>query len=45
MLLTEATGGQRETFWFMQRLRLAVQRGNAASIPCGEREKQRYFGS
>ena len=43
--LTEATGDQRETFWFMQRLSLAVQRGNAASILCGERERQRFFGS
>ena len=43
--LAEATGDQRETFWFMQRLSLAVQRGNAASILCGEREWQRYFGS
>ena len=43
--LTEATGDQRETFWFMQRLSLAVQRGNAASILCGDRERQRYFGS
>ena len=43
--LTEATGDQRETFWFMQRLSLAVQRGNAASILYGERERQRYFGS
>ena len=34
--LTEATGDQRETFWFMQRLSLAVQGGNAASILCGE---------
>ena len=30
--LTEATGDQRESFWFMQRLSLAVQRGNAASV-------------
>ena len=29
----------------MQRLSLAVQRGNAASITCGERERQRYFES
>ena len=43
--LTEATGDQQETFWFMQRLSLADQRGNAASILCGEREMQRYFGS
>ena len=43
--LTEATGDQRETFWFMQRLSLAVQRGNAASILCGEKERQRFFGS
>ena len=41
--LTEATGDQRETFWFMQILSLAVQHGNAASILCGEREMQRYF--
>ena len=43
--LTDATGDQRETFWFMQRLSLAVQRGNAASILCGEKERQRFFGS
>ena len=43
--LTEATGDQRETIWFMQRLSLAVRRGNAASIFCSEREWQRYFGS
>ena len=36
--LTEATGDQRETFWFVQRLSLAVQRGKAASILCGGRE-------
>ena len=42
--LTEATGDQRQTYWFMQRLSLAVQRGNDASIICGERERQRYFG-
>ena len=34
--LTEAIGDQRETFWFMQRLSLAVQRAIAANIPCGE---------
>ena len=43
--LTEATGNQHETFWFMQRLSLAVQRGNAASIICAECGNQRYFGS
>ena len=43
--LTEATGDQRETFWFMQRLSLTVQRGIAASILCGETERQRYFES
>ena len=42
--LTEATGDQRETFRFMQRLSLTVQRSNAANILCGKREKQRYFG-
>ena len=42
--LTEAKGDQSETFWFMQRLSLAVKRGDAASILCGEREKQRIFG-
>ena len=41
--LTEALGDQRETFWFMQRLSLVLQRGNAASILCGETEKQRFF--
>ena len=41
----EATGDQRETFWFIQKLSLAVQRGNVASIICGEREKQCYFES
>ena len=41
--LIGATGDQRDTFWFMQRLSMAVQRGNAASILCGERERQRYF--
>ena len=43
--LTEATGGQREILWFVQRLSLAVQRGNAADILCSEKESQRYFGS
>ena len=43
--LTEATGDQHVTFWFIQRLSLAVQRGNTASILCGERETQRYFES
>ena len=43
--LTEATGEQLDTFWFMQRLSPAVQRGNAASILCGGRERRRYFGS
>ena len=43
--LTEATGDQRETFWFMKKLSLAVQRDNAASILCGEIEKLCYFGS
>ena len=43
--LTKATGDQRETFWFLQRLSLAVQGGNAASIICGEKERQRFFGS
>ena len=43
--LTEATGEQRETFWFMQRLSFAVQRGNAVSILYSGRERQRYFGS
>ena len=42
---TEATGDHREILRFMQRLSLAVQHGNAACILCGEREKQRYFGS
>ena len=41
--LTEATGDQRETFWSSQRLSLVVQRGNAASIPCGEGEGQCYI--
>ena len=44
-MLTEATGDQRETFWFLQRLSLVVQRGNPASILCGQRERQRYFVS
>ena len=43
--LTEATGDQHETFWFMQRLSLAVQRDNAASIICSERRRHPYFGS
>ena len=43
--LTKATGDQRETFWFMQGLSLAVQRDNAASILCGERRRHPYFGS
>ena len=42
--LTEATGDQREIFWFLQRLSLAVHRGNVASIPCAERERHRFFG-
>ena len=36
--LTEATGDQRETLWLMQRLGLAVHRGNDASILCSGRE-------
>ena len=36
--LTKATEDQRETFWFMQRLSLAVQGANAASILCGKCE-------
>ena len=43
--LAEATGDQRGTFWFMQRLSMAVQRGNTATFICGEREWQRYFES
>ena len=44
--LTEATNDQRETsFWSMQRLCLDIQRGNAASIQCGEVERQRCFGN
>ena len=43
--LTGATGDQRETFWLMQSLSLAVKRCNATSILCGEGEGQRYFGS
>jgi hypothetical protein len=40
--LVEATGEVRESFWFQQRLGLAIQRGNAFSIlaagrECGER--------
>ena len=35
--LTEATGDLPETFWFMQRLSLAVQRGNVISILCGKK--------
>ena len=42
--ITEARGDYRDTFWFMQRLNLPVQRGNAASIPCDERERQPCFG-
>ena len=44
-MLTEAAGDLRETFLFVQRLSLAAQRRNAASILCGQRERQRYFGS
>ena len=43
--LTEATGEQRETFWFMRRLSLQGQRGDAASILCSKRERQIFFGS
>ena len=42
--LTEATVDQRDTFWFMQILSLACQRGNAASFLYGERERQCYLG-
>ena len=31
---TQATGDQRESFWFMRILILAVQRGKAANILC-----------
>ena len=43
--LTEATGDQRETSWLTQRLSLALQHGNDASIFCGERGRQIYFGN
>ena len=43
--LTEATGDQRDTFRLMQKLSFAVQRGNAASILYGEKERQHCFGS
>ena len=43
--LTEATGHQCETFWFMQSLSLTVQCNNEVSILCDERERQRYLGS
>ena len=43
--LIEATGDQREIFLFMLSLGLAVQRGNSASILCGERERQLCLGS
>ena len=40
--LNEATWYQRENFWLMQRLSLAVKRGNAATIICDEKERQKY---
>ena len=43
--LTEATCDHHERFWLMQRLGLAVQRSNAASILCGKRYRQRYFAN
>ena len=43
--LTEARGNQRETFWLMQRLSLAVEHGNTANILCGERERQFCYRS
>ena len=43
--VTEEKKDQRETFWFIQILKLAAHRGNAVSLLCGERERQRYFGS
>ena len=49
--LTGATGDHRETFWFMQRLSLAVLLAfyiyknftHTEVILCAERERQRYF--
>ena len=43
--LIEITGDQRDTYFFIQRLSLAVQCGNAASIICAKRERQKYFGN
>ena len=36
--LTEATEDQPKTFWLMQSLSLAVQRGNAVGIICSEKK-------
>ena len=43
--LIEETGDQLETLLFIQKLSLVVQRGDAGSIFCNERERQRYYRS
>ena len=43
--LTKATGDQRETFYFMEKMSSTVQQDNAVGLLYGERERQCYIGS